>query len=133
MLLRWGFAAVLVLHGVGHAMFAFAAWTDVPMGFTDSPWILPGGMMPKSVAGQISAIIWLIALVLFLAAAFGLVQSAGWWPTAAVIGSVLSLLVLVLWWNTITPGSRLWAAFVDVVILVAFVGPWKETILAAFK
>ncbi len=114
-------------------MFAFAAWTDVPMGFTDSPWILPGGMMPKSVAGQISAIVWLIAFVLFLAAAFGLVQSAGWWPTAAVIGSVLSLLVLVLWWNTITPGSRLWAAFVDVVILVAFVGPWKETVLAAFK
>lgn len=133
MLLRWGFAAVLVLHGLGHAMFAFAAWTDVPMGFTDSPWILPGGMMPDSVAGQISAIVWLIAFVLFLAAAFGLIRSASWWPTAAVIGSVLSLLVLVLWWNTIAPGSRLWAAFVDVVILVAFVGPWKESVLAAFK
>lgn len=131
MLLRWGLAGVLVLHGIGHAMFAFTAWSDVPMGFTDSPWMLPGGMTARSLVGQISAVVWLIAMVLFLAAAFGLIQSAGWWPMTVLTASILSLVVIALWWNTITPGSRIWAALVDVVIIVALTGPWKASVISS--
>jgi hypothetical protein len=131
MLLRWGLAGVLVLHGIGHAMFAFTAWTDTPMGFTDSPWLLPGGMTATSLAGQISAALWLIALIFFLLAAVGIVRSAGWWPRLALAAAVMSLVVLVLWWNTITPDSRLWALLVDLAILIALAGPWRSTVIAA--
>ncbi len=131
MLLRWGLAGVLVLHGIGHAMFAFTAWTDTPMGFTESPWILPGGMTATSPVGQISALIWLAAMALFLLAAAGIVRSAGWWPKMALIAAVLSLAVLVLWWNTITPDSRMWALLVDIAIIGALAGSWRSKVIAA--
>lgn len=130
MLLRWGLAGVLVLHGIGHAMFAFVAWTDTPMGFTDSPWMLPGGMTATSLAGQLSAVLWLAALALFLISAAGIIRSTGWWPKMTFTAAVLSLVVLALWWNTITPDSRVWALLVDVVIISALAGPWRSKIVA---
>ena len=129
MLLRWGLAIVLVMHGLGHAMFAMAAWTKIDVGFTASPWMLPGGMMPDSLMGRISAVVWLLALAGFLIAAVGLVTSAAWWPGYAVGAATLSLAVLLLWWNTITPGSRVWVAFVDVAVLFALLGPWKARVV----
>jgi hypothetical protein len=129
MLLRWGLAIVLVMHGLGHAMFAMAIWTPIDVGFTGSPWLLPGDVMPDSLMGWISAVVWLLALVGFLLAAFGIVTQATWWPNVAVGAAVLSLAVLLLWWNTITPESRVWAAFVDVAVLLALLGPWKDRVL----
>lgn len=131
MLLRWGLAGVLVLHGIGHIMFPATVWADGAMGFTESPWLLPGALTMQSPAGQISAGIWLVALVLFLAAAIGLVRGASWWAPTVLTAAVLSLLVLVLWWNTITPESRVWVALVDGAIIVALAGPWKAKVLAA--
>ena len=128
MLLRWGLAIVLVMHGLGHAMFAMAAWTPIDVGFTTSPWMLPGAVMRDSLMGGIAAVVWLLALVGFLIAAVGLVTNAAWWPGYAVGAAVLSLAVLLLWWNTITPGSRVWAAFVDVAVLFALLGPWKARV-----
>ena len=129
MLLRWGLAIVLVMHGLGHAMFAMATWTQIDVGFTASPWMLPGAVTPDSLVGRISAVVWLLALVGFLIAAVGLVTNAAWWPGYAVGAAALSLAVLLLWWNTITPGSRGWAAFVDVAVLLALLGPWKARVL----
>jgi len=130
MLLRWGLAIVLVMHGLGHAMFAMYVWFGTDVGFTASPWLLPGAVMPVSLAGQLSAIVWLAAMAGFVVAAFGLVNQAAWWPRLAVGAAVLSLAVLLLWWNTITPGSRVWAAFVDVVVILGLGGPWQERVLA---
>lgn len=130
MLLRWGLAIVLVIHGLGHVMFAMAAWTKTDVGFTANPWILPGDVTVDSLAGTVSAIIWLLALLGFLAAAFGLVTQTGWWPGVAVGAAALSLIVLLLWWQTVTPDSRLWAALVDVAIIVALAGPWKDRVVA---
>lgn len=129
MLLRWGLAIVLVIHGLGHVMFAMAAWTNIDVGFTANPWILPGNVMADSLLGKASAIIWLLAMLGFLAAALGLVTQAGWWPGVAVGAAALSLIVLLLWWQTVTPDSRLWAALVDVVIVVALAGPWRDRVL----
>jgi hypothetical protein len=129
MLLRWGLAIVLVMHGVGHAMFALAIWTPIDVSFTGSPWLLPGNVMANSLMGWIAAVVWLLALVGFLLAAFGIVSQAAWWPNVAIAASALSLAVLLLWWNTITPGSRVWAAFVDVAVLLALLGPWKDRVL----
>lgn len=131
MLLRWGLAGVLILHGIGHLMFPATVWADAAMGFTASPWLLPGALTVHSSAGQISAVVWLVALVLFLAAAIGLVRRASWWTSAVLTAAVLSLLVLVLWWNTITPESRVWVALVDVAIIAALAGPWRANVMAA--
>ena len=90
--------------------------------------MLPGAVMRDSLMGGIAAVVWLLALVGFLIAAVGLVTNAAWWPGYAVGAAVLSLAVLLLWWNTITPGSRVWAAFVDVAVLFALLGPWKARV-----
>jgi hypothetical protein len=68
----------------------------------------------------------------FLAAAIGLIANQSWWSTVAIIASILSLLVVIPWWNTFTPGimSKKSAVVVDIVILVALLGPWKDELVA---
>jgi hypothetical protein len=70
-------------------------------------------------------------MIVFLAAAIGLIANQSWWSTVAIIASILSLLVVIPWWNTITPGimSKKSAVVVDIIILVALLGPWKDVLL----
>jgi hypothetical protein len=85
----------------------------------------------QSAVGQAFGMLWLIATVGFFAAAFGLMTGQSWWSTIAVIASFASLLAVIPWWNSITPGimSKRSAVLVDIVIIVALLGPWKDQLL----
>jgi len=52
----------------------------------------------------------------------------GMWPLLPITGALLSLLVIVPWWNTIPPGAKVGAIF-DLLILLALLPPWREQIL----
>ncbi|NIM95805.1 MAG: hypothetical protein GTO18_19060 [Anaerolineales bacterium] len=120
---------ILLVHGIGHIMGFLASWTNLPMGFTDRPWIFSGGIHMKSVVGKVFGLLWLVAMIGFIASAIGIFTNQSWWPTTAVAASVVSLVAIVPWWNTVTPGSRVGAVIVDVITLVALLGPWKESII----
>ncbi len=68
-----------------------------------------------------------------MGAAIGLATGQPWWASLAVIAAVLSLVVLLPWWNTITPSSRVWALLADVAVIVAFGFPWREQVIAALQ
>lgn len=120
-------ALVLLGHGIGHIMGFLAAWTSIPMGFTDRPWLL-GDAAIDSGLGRAFGVIWLVALAGFVAAGVGLLAGQDWWKAAAVAAAVVSLVVILPWWNTVTPGSKLAAVLVDVITLIVLFSPWGDQI-----
>lgn len=121
-------ALALLGHGVGHSLGFLAAWTELPMGFRDHSWVFGGDVKIETGIGRGFGILWLAALAGFIGAALGLLLRQQWWGGLAVAASVLSLLAILPWWNTVTPGPRFWALLVDVVVLLGLLGPWKEEI-----
>ena len=107
-----------------------ASWTNLPVGFTESPWIFSPKTLIQSTAGKVFGVLWLFAMAAFVGAAVGLFMEQSWWTTVAVIASVLSLVAIIPWWNTFTPGSKQAVVLVDVVVLAVMLGPWKAELLA---
>jgi cytochrome c biogenesis protein CcdA len=137
LVLRVIVAIVIIGHGIGHVVGFLAPWTNSKLGFPEfafnqSPWLFPGEVLMQSAIGKVFGAIWLLSMVAFFGAALGLLARQEWWSTVAVIASILSLIVVVPWWNSFTPGimSKRSAVFVDIVVLVALWGPWKDEILA---
>jgi cytochrome c biogenesis protein CcdA len=130
-MIRWLIVIAMLMHGVGHIMFFLESFTDQAMGFSAEPWLLPGGFTAASPVGKAFALLWLLAMLGFLAAAIGLLLRQEWWPALAVAAAVISLVVLLPWWNVIAPSSRVWVLLADVVIIVAFGLPWKTQVIEA--
>ena len=135
-LLRIVIAIILVGHGIGHMMGFVGTWTNwqpfPEPSFNESPWIFSDGIFIQSALGKVFGIFWLAAMIGFIAAAVGLVANQAWWPSITIIASILSLLAVIPWWNTFTPGimSKVSAVVVDIIILIALLGPWKDALLA---
>jgi hypothetical protein len=119
---------VLLFHGGGHALGFLAAWTRLPMGFTDRPWVFGGDVKIDTAVGRVFGLIWLVALVGFIAAGVGALVGQEWWGVAAFWSSLISIVAIVPWWNTVTPNARIWPILVDVLILAALLGPWRDQI-----
>lgn len=134
-ILRIVIAIILAGHGMGHIMGFLGTWTSWQIfsepSFNESPWIFSDGIFIHSAVGKVFGIFWLVAMIGFLAAAIGLIANQSWWSTVAIIACILSLLAVIPWWNTITPGimSKKSAVVVDIIILVALLGPWKDVLL----
>jgi hypothetical protein len=130
-MIKWLVALALLMHGIGHIVFYFASFTPIDMGFTQAPWIFPGDVTLTSPLGKACALLWLVAMIGFVASAIGLVTAQPWWATLAVVSSVISIVVIIPWWNTINDSTRVWALLADVVIIVAFGFPWRERVIEA--
>lgn len=130
-LLRWVVLIVLLAHGIGHIMGFMAAWTNVPMGFTDRPSLLSDTLTLESAVGHIFGLLWLVAMFAFLVSGYGLATHQAWWRTLVIAAALLSLVVILPWWNTVTPGPRFGATLVNVVILIALLPPWGEQVIQA--
>ena len=121
--LRFIYAAVLFIHGVGHAMGLISAFRPVDVkGWSSRSWLLTP-LLGETLSRIISIILFLASLVGFVAAALGLL---GWlvphdlWRTLAVASAVFSMVALVLFWNafvSIIP-NKLGAIVVNAVVLV---------------
>lgn len=130
--MRWAIGGFLVLHGLGHSMGVLGAWTKVEVGFTDRPWILPGEISVRGPVGRAWALLWLVAIVAWVAAGLGVISDQDWWQPLAAVGAVASLLAIVPWWNTVPAGARLGGAIVDLVAIGVLAGPWRETLIERF-
>ena len=129
--IKYVIVLALLAHGIGHVMGFLAAWTKLPMGFVDRPWVFGGEVKIQTAIGRIFGLLWLVALVGFVGAGIGLLLQRDWWSTLAIASSVISIAVIVPWWNTVTPSARLWPLLVDVLVLVALLGPWRDQITGA--
>lgn len=128
-MIRWLIVIAMLMHGIGHLVFFLEAFVGSPMGFTGEPWMLPGAFTVTSPVGKAFALLWLLAMLGFVAAAIGLFTHQEWWSSLAVASAVVSLVALLPWWNTVTPSSRVWVLLADLVIIAAFGLPWKEQVI----
>jgi hypothetical protein len=122
--------AAVVMHGIGHLIGFLGAWTSVPVGTTDAPWLFGGEVVLSSTIGRIFGLIGLAALVSLVAGGFGLATGQAWWPTVLVVGAVVSLAAIVPWWRAVPSGAQFGGVLADVIILVALLPGWKEQVIA---
>jgi hypothetical protein len=121
--LRIIIALVFFAHGVGHAMGIMPALGLASVkGWSSRSWLLTP-LLGETASRIISVVLFLAALLGFLAAALGL---TGWlvphdtWRTLAVVSAVISLVALTLFWNAFVSfiPNKLGAIVVDVATLV---------------
>ena len=136
-ILRVVIALILFGHGIGHVVGFLGSWTKSQLGFPDyafnqSSWLLPGNIVMQSTLGKVFGVIWLVSMGAFFVAAIGLLVRQSWWPTIAIIASITSMVAVLPWWNSFTPGimSKRSAVVVDIIVLAALLGPWKNDLIA---
>jgi hypothetical protein len=127
--LRFAFALPLIGHGLAHLSGFTASWTSSDAGYGDKPWIFSSGVTLSSTVGRVFGLLWLVAAVVLAASGVGAILRQEWWLPLAVVGSVLSLVVIVPWWNTVPPGAKLGAVF-DVIVIAVLASPLREQIIS---
>jgi hypothetical protein len=100
---------LLIIHGFAHWQIT-TGWGSRT---AESSWLL--GNMGAGALHSLATLLWVVALLAFVATGLVLFAGVGFWRLMAVVASVLSLLVITLFWQ---PNMVLGAA-VDVGILVA--------------
>jgi hypothetical protein len=132
-MLRLLLALVFIMHGIGHSMGFLESWTRINVGFADRPWILPGAVAIDSAIGRVFGVLWLLAMVGFVAAGWGVLTRADWWQALAIASAAVSLIAIVPWWSTVPPGASYGGTLVSVLTLVALLGPWRDPIVQAVR
>lgn len=121
-MVQFVFALPVLLHAFAHISGFMANWTSNDAGWSDRPWIFSANGTRHSPVGRVFGILWLVAGLAVLITGLGLLFSQSWWPTLAVPAAILSLAVILPWWNTVPFGAKLGAAF-DVLALVLLLVP----------
>jgi hypothetical protein len=126
-LLVWHYliALALLVHGVGHILFLGNAWGYWKTG--DGRGALFAAL-PQAAEGTIG-LLWIVPLVAFVAAAGGYLMGLPWWRPALLAGAGISVLMLILWWGSLTPASALSAVVFDLVVVGALV--WQRQVMAS--
>lgn len=110
---KFVFVVFLALHGLVHGLGFAATWMIGPaVAVSATPSLIPG-LAPGGAAVQVLGVLWLVALIAFAAAAFGLLTDRGWWRSAAAAAALVSLALCVAWWSDAKAG-----ALIDIGILV---------------
>jgi hypothetical protein len=108
-------ALVVAVHGIGHTYFLVYVLDLVQQEQAGPSWLL-GGRLPDAVVKAVGVLIWLLAMVGFVAAGVGVFGQHDWWRWLAVASSVVSLLGLCLFLQAKLPFFN--AGAMDVIILV---------------
>jgi hypothetical protein len=82
--------------GRGTANPAWTSWWPTPLGRS---WLLKIVGWENTATSWLAASLWVVAGLCFLGAAFGLFANQEWWRTLAVIGALISLLVLAVYFH----------------------------------
>lgn len=121
--MRYAVAALLAVHGSIHAIGFAGAWglaefegaSPAPTNLVD----LEAGSSSLKVLG----LVWLLALVAFLAAALLLVTGNASWRPAALVAAAISMVPVALWWQDAPMGA---VANALVVVAVLFADRWES-------
>lgn len=131
-MLKYLAAIVLLGHGIGHLTGFLKSWTSIDVGFSDKPWLLPGERKMNSSAGRAFGILWLICILIFVMSSIGIFMGEEWWRAYALIGSAVSLVAILPWWNTVMVGVKA-GALLDVAIILVLLIPAGERVTDFFE
>jgi uncharacterized membrane protein YphA (DoxX/SURF4 family) len=116
-ILRIGIGLLLIIHGFAHWQITTAWGTQSSV----SSWLLPS--VEPGTLESLGTVLWLAALLTFVATGIVLFFGLEWWRVAAVVSSLLSLLVIGIFWQP----AMVLGAVVDVGVMVALLwGQWPS-------
>jgi hypothetical protein len=111
--------AILVgAHGIGHVLFLVPSLGIADWGQSTRSWLLTDAL-GDSLTRLIGAAIWLVAIIAFGAVAVGIFTQTDWWRSLAVIGSIVSIVGLILFWANPVASPVFSALAFDAVVLAA--------------
>jgi hypothetical protein len=121
-LVRIAAGVFLLAHGLVHLLYL----ADVPEFSLDRSWLVPGAARRPLALGLMAATI--AAFVILALAVWGLPSLSGAWPGFIAVACLLSMVLLILFWNT-------WLIFgfaIDIGLLaVAVIRPdWVERVMS---
>lgn len=85
--------------------------------FTTKSWFAALFGSASALARVVAGVLWIVSGIAFVAAAWGFMTTAVWWPTAALVAALLSLVGIVLWAGKVPAGTYVGAAL-DVAVIV---------------
>ena len=102
---KYVLVVLLALHGLVHGLGFAATWKIGPVvAVSATPSLVPG-LVPGGAPVQVLGVLWLVALIAFAAAAFGLLTDRTWWRSVAVTAAVVSLALCIAWWSDAKAGA----------------------------
>jgi hypothetical protein len=125
-------AAILVGHGIGHAMAPQAAFIP-PGAFPRGAQMVATGMTITSQGGKALSTLWILPIMGFLIGTYGLWTGAAWWRPTLAVSAMVSLVVVLPWWGVMPVVSYLGAVAVDAAVLVGVLTPWGDQVAKAFR
>jgi len=131
MLVKIVTAAVLLAHGIGHVMAPQAAF--LPPGAFPRTAAGVGGLTITSGAGRVMAVVWILPMLGFLAGTYGLWTGADWWRPVLAAAAIVSIAVVLPWWNVMPAFSYIGAIAVDLITLVAIYTPLGDQLVKSFR
>jgi hypothetical protein len=102
---------LLVIHGFAHWNIT-TAWGSRPAEYS---WLLSARGVSPATLHSLGNVLWLVALLAFIAAGVVLLVGAPWWQLLAIASSLISLLTIGLFWQP----NMVIGAVVDVGIVLA--------------
>ena len=97
--LRYGVAILLALHGLIHALGFAATWRLGQITAIASTPTFPSGLVAGSALPRFLGVLWLLLTLAFISAAVGLATKTAWWKGLLIVATVVSLALCVAWWN----------------------------------
>ena len=118
-IVKWGGSALLLAHGVVHAMGFLSAWELADVGEVGPPTFLLGDLPARHAALVAFGMLWLLAMLAFMMAAIGVALETSWGLPLAGIAAGFSLVPTIVWWQ-----DAWFGALLDLAILgaVAWLG-----------
>jgi hypothetical protein len=111
-----GLASAILLHGLGHFLFAVPLWgVGAEWGQSTQSWLLGGGAAAQAVGG----ILFTAVIFGFAAAAYGMYAGAPWWSTVLSVSAMVSLVSVALFLVTPIPSGVIPASLFNMGILAA--------------
>jgi hypothetical protein len=122
-------AVVFIGHGLAHIGGLIASWAADRAGFADRPWLFSSGVTLQSPVGRLLGVLWLAAAVGLAGTGLGIALRQPWWPALVAPAAGASLVTILIWARAVPPGA--WAgAALDLLILMVWLLPWKEQLVA---
>jgi hypothetical protein len=115
-ILKWLVPLAFIAHGIGMVGGTYFV-------FTSKSWFGDAFGGALLVARIITALIWVVTGVAFVAAGWGYWQGMDWWRTAAWIAAPASVVGIALWAGPIPPGTYV-GGLMSLAVIVALALGW---------
>jgi hypothetical protein len=107
---------VLMMHGIGHLLFAANAWGIWKTEAAQS-WLWSGVLRMGVGLEGLLGLFWLVPMAGYLAGAWGYFTEQQWWQPVLLVSAVTSSILVLLWWGGINTSSAFFALLVNAIVL----------------